>query len=67
MGQNKDRISDTVGPLYSRHLATRKDCPDYKVVLNSGIKSVLYQSIVKDLVPVPCVYISEDWIRGVAL
>ena len=49
------------GALYSRHHGTRDDCPDYRNVLISGVKDVLWQSMVNHLVPVACVHI-----RGVS-
>ena len=54
--------------LYSGHLGTGKDCPDYECVLISGAEAVLCQST-RSEAPVACVlrlspYISSVWIRG---
>ena len=35
----------TVEHLYSGHLRTKKDCPDYEVVLISGVEDVLWQAL----------------------
>ena len=58
-------------PFYSLHLGTRKDCPDNRGVLNSGVEVVLWQSIVNHLVQVSCVHSRgcpqfRGWIRGAA-
>ena len=37
-------ISGTPG-LYSEHLGTRKDCPDYRGVLISEVEDVLYGKV----------------------
>ena len=41
-------------------LGTRKDCPDYECVLNSGVEFVLWQSIEIHLVPVACVLLYRE-------
>ena len=52
-------------PLYSGHLWTRMDCPDYRGVLISGVEDVLWFIVLDYLVPVAGVHNSEIWIRGV--
>ena len=60
-------------PLYSRHLGNRKNCPDYRGVLISGVEDVLWQIIVNHKIPVACVHFggvscsSGVGIRGVSV
>ena len=44
-------------PLYSGHLRTRRDCPDYEGILISGVEGVLWESMENPLVPGACVHI----------
>ena len=50
----KNMYMSSVETLYSGDLGARKDC-----VPISGVEAALYQSIVKNLVPVACVHSRE--------
>ena len=46
-------------PLYSRHLGTKKGCPDNQDVLISEVKDILWQSMENHLVPLYYVHVSS--------